>query len=349
MATAELADRLGEVKLLDVRESDELESGTIPTSQHVARGFLELKLESLFPDRGTPIVVYCAGGNRSLLALETMSQLGYTNLWSLEGGFNLWRNENRPVERTSRLASADRERYRRHLVIPQIGEVGQAKLLSAKVFLVGAGGLGSPVAYYLAAAGVGTIGIVDSDVVELSNLQRQILHSPQTVGVAKTESARRTLSAFSPNVILNTFAERLTADNISRLTAGYDVIVDGSDNFTTRYLINDFATAKKIPFVHGSVFRFEGHAAVFRPGETSPCYRCLFPEPPPPSAAPNCAEAGVLGVLPGVVGLIQATETIKLLLGIGELLTGRLLRYDALRAKFTEISFTRAPDCPAKH
>ena len=332
--------------VLDVREADEYEQGALPAAVHIPRGFLESQVENRLPDRDAPVVVYCAGGTRSAFAAKTLGELGYTDVVSLAGGFNQWKNDGRPWETPRTLSPEQRNRYQRHLLLPEVGEAGQQRLLDAKVLLLGAGGLGSPAALYLAAAGVGTIGIVDMDVVDESNLQRQILHNIDRIGERKVDSAKKTLVALNPDVNVVTHDVRLGADNVLDVIDGYDVIVDGTDNFPTRYLVNDASLLKRIPVVHGSIFRFEGQATVFAP-YTGPCYRCLIPEPPPPELAPSCAEAGVLGVLPGIVGSIQAMEAIKVILGLGEPLVGRLLAYDALEESFRSFKVNRDPDCPA--
>ncbi|MGA3351562.1 MAG: molybdopterin-synthase adenylyltransferase MoeB [Acidimicrobiales bacterium] len=337
---------LGEALFLDVREADEYAQGALPGAVHLPRGLLELQVEGRVPDRDRKIVVYCAGGTRSALAAQTLGQLGYSDVASMAGGFNKWKDEGRDwiVPRT--LDSDQRNRYQRHLLLPEVGEAGQQRLLESKVLLLGAGGLGSPAALYLAAAGVGTIGIVDMDVVDSSNLQRQILHNLDRVGERKVDSAKKTLTAMNPDIDVVTYDLRLGADNVLDIINSYDVIVDGTDNFPTRYLLNDAALVKKIPVVHGSIFRFEGQATVFYPYE-GPCYRCLVPEPPPAELAPSCAEAGVLGVLPGIIGSIQAVEAIKLLLKLGDPLVGRLLAYDALEQSFRTFKIRRDPECPA--
>jgi molybdopterin/thiamine biosynthesis adenylyltransferase/rhodanese-related sulfurtransferase len=331
---------------LDVREQDEWDEGHIPGAVHVPRGHLESRVERLAPDHTSPVVVYCASGNRSAFAAKTLGELGYENAASLVGGFTDWKRNGFEVVLPKSLAPAQRSRYSRHLLIPEIGEEGQLKLLESRALLIGAGGLGSPAALYLAAAGVGTIGIVDADVVDETNLQRQIVHSLDRLGTPKVDSARATIEALNPDVQVKAFRERLTSENIERiLDEGWDVIVDGADNFPTRYLVNDASVWHGIPVVHGSIFRFEGQVTVFTPGD-GPCYRCLFPQPPPPELAPSCAEGGVLGVLPGVIGSIQANEALKLMLGIGDPLTGRLLLYDALDGVFTEVSLRKDPACP---
>jgi molybdopterin/thiamine biosynthesis adenylyltransferase/rhodanese-related sulfurtransferase len=330
--------------LIDVREKDEVDQGHLPGATHIPRGFLELRIEALAPDRKTPIVAYCAGGNRSLLAAAGLQRLGYENVVSMSGGFSQWRNEGNPVVVPQHLSEADRRRYSRHLMIPEVGDAGQIRLLQAKVLLVGAGGLGCPAAYYLAAAGVGTLGVLDFDKVDESNLQRQILHTVERVGTSKTESARRTLLALNPGVNVIPIEARLSSANVESIFKDYDIIVDGSDNFPTRYLVNDACVLLKKPNVHGSVYRFEGQVTVFHP-PAGPCYRCLYPEPPPAELAPSCADAGVLGVLPGVVGLLEAVETVKLILGAGDSLVGRLLHYDALKAEFRTLRLRRDPKC----
>jgi len=302
-----------------------------------------LQIEEAVPDKSKTIVLYCAGGVRSLMAGVTLQQMGYQNPISMSGGFGQWKGNGYPFVQPRTMSEAQSKRYSRHLLIPEVGEQGQFKLLESRVLLIGAGGLGSPAAYYLAAAGVGTIGIIDADVVDESNLQRQILHNTKRVGQYKAESARETLEALNPDVKVITYIERLDETNVARIIADYDVILDGTDNFPTRYLLNDAALLANKPVVHGSVFRFEGQLTVFKPNE-GPCYRCLYPEPPPPELAPSCAEAGVLGVLPGIIGLLQATETIKLLLGIGDPLVGRLMTYDGLAGEFNELRLFRDPE-----
>ena len=331
--------------LVDVRESDEHAAGKLPGAVSVPRGFLELRIEEKAPDRGVPIVLYCAGGVRSALAAKTLLDMGYTDVSSMAGGYNRWTDAGLPVERPRTLTPAQKERYRRHLIIPEVGESGQAKLLDAKVLLMGAGGLGSPAALYLAAAGVGTLGIVDMDVVDTSNLQRQVLHANDRVGVPKTESAEKTIRALNPEVKVVPFQERLTSQNVERIVSQFDIVLDGGDNFPTRYLLNDACVLLRKPNVHGSIFRFDGQVTTFVPGK-GPCYRCLYPQPPPPELAPSCAEAGVLGVLPGIVGLFQTNEALKLILGVGQPLVGRLLTFEALGTRFTELKLRRDPKCP---
>jgi len=336
----------GEPVVVDVREQEEWDEGHIPGAVHVPRGHLESRIERLAPDTGRPVVVYCSAGNRSAFAAKTLAELGYEDVVSLAGGFTDWKRNGFPVQLQAGLEAPQRARYSRHLLIPEVGEEGQLKLLDSKILLIGAGGLGSPASLYLAAAGVGRIGIVDADVVDESNLQRQIVHSTESLGEPKVESAKRAVEALNPDVEVVPYKERLTSENIERILAdGWDVIVDGADNFPTRYLVNDASIWHKIPVVHGSIYRFEGQVTVFKPYE-GPCYRCLFPTPPPPELAPSCAEGGVLGVLPGVIGSLQASEAIKLALGIGEPLIGRLLLFDALTTIFTEVALRRDPDCP---
>jgi molybdopterin/thiamine biosynthesis adenylyltransferase/rhodanese-related sulfurtransferase len=335
-----------EIVLVDVREKHEWNEGHIPGALHVPRGYLELQVEEAVPDKEKTVVLYCAGGVRSLMAGTTLQQMGYKNVISMSGGFGAWKGNGLPFAQPRTMSEAQAKRYSRHLLVPEVGEAGQFKLLDSRVLLIGAGGLGSPAGYYLAAAGVGTIGIIDADVVDESNLQRQILHNTKRIGQYKAESARETIEALNPDVKVITHIERLDETNVARIIADYDVIVDGTDNFPTRYLLNDAALKANKPVVHGSVFRFEGQLTVFKPYE-GPCYRCLYPEPPPMALAPSCAEAGVLGVLPGIIGLLQATETIKLLLGIGDPLVGRLMTYDALVGEFNELRLFRDPNCAA--
>lgn len=333
--------------LLDVREQGEYREGFIPGAQHVPRSFLEMQVEQRLPDKAAEVVVYCAMGVRSAFAAKTLAELGYAHVYSLDAGFVRWKGLGLPVEEPPRLSVGQLERYARHLRMPEVGEAGQQRLLRGRVLLLGAGGLGSPAALYLAAAGVGTLGLVDADRVELSNLQRQILHASARVGQPKVDSAETAVRELNPDVKVLKFDERLRSENVDRIFGeGWDVVVDGSDNFPTRYLVNDAALSHEIPVVHGSIFRFEGQWTTFLP-RRGPCYRCLYPAPPPPALAPSCAEAGVLGVLPGVIGVLQATEAIKLLLGRGEPASGRLLTYDALRMSFRSIRFQRDPTCPA--
>jgi molybdopterin/thiamine biosynthesis adenylyltransferase/rhodanese-related sulfurtransferase len=332
--------------IVDVRERDEWDEGHIPGAVHVPRGHLESRIENAAPDKTRPVLVYCSAGNRSAFAAKTLEELGYEHVVSLAGGFTDWKRNGFPFEIPQALDETKRRRYSRHLLIPEVGEEGQLRLLQSRVLLIGAGGLGSPASLYLAAAGVGTLGIVDDDAVDETNLQRQIVHSTERLGDSKAESAKQTIEALNPDVSVKVFKERLTSENVDRILGeGWDVIVDGADNFPTRYLLNDASVWHRIPVVHGSIFRFEGQTTIFKPYE-GPCYRCLFPQPPPPELAPSCAEGGVLGVLPGVIGSLQANEALKLALGIGEPLVGRLLMFDALAGEFTEIRLRRDPDCP---
>ena len=331
---------------LDVREPDEFEQGALKGAVHIPRGYLEIQVDGKVPQKDARLVVYCAGGVRSAFAADTLAQLGYTNVVSMVGGFNRWKDEGHPWEAPGVLSPEQRNRYQRHLLLPEVDVAGQVKLLRSKVLLLGAGGLGSPAALYLAAAGVGTLGILDMDVVDASNLQRQILHNLDRVGERKVDSAKKAIADLNPDVSVVTYDVRLGADNVMDIFAGYDVIVDGTDNFPTRYLVNDASLKLDIPVVHGSIFRFEGQCSVYLPHQ-GPCYRCQVPEPPPADLAPSCAEAGVLGVLPGIIGSLQAMEAIKILLGLGEPLVGRLLAYDALDATFRTFKLNRDPGCPA--
>jgi molybdopterin/thiamine biosynthesis adenylyltransferase/rhodanese-related sulfurtransferase len=328
--------------VLDVREPDEYEQGAIPGSIHIARGQLESNIEGRVPEHDTPLVVFCAGGVRSAFAAKTLEQLGYTDVVSVKGGFNKWKDEDRDWRAPRVLAPEQRSRYQRHLLLPEVGEEGQLKLLDAKVLLLGAGGLGSPAALYLAAAGVGTIGIIDMDVVDESNLQRQILHNMDRIGDRKVDSAKKTLTSLNPDVNVVTHDVRLDASNVVSILEGYDLVVDGTDNFPTRYMVNDASVKLGIPVVHGSIFRFDGMVTVFDP-RRGPTYRDMVPEPPPAELAPSCAEAGVLGVLPGIVGSIQALEAIKLILDLGEPLIGRLLTYDSLDQSFRTYKLQKDP------
>ncbi len=332
--------------LVDVREQDEWEQGHIPGALHLARSYIEQEIEAAVPDRTTPLLLYCAGGVRSLLAARELREMGYTNPASIAGGFQLWKSQGRPWTQPKVLTLEQKRRYSRHLLIPEVGSEGQAKLLESRVLFIGAGGLGSSAMLYLAAAGVGTIGIVDFDVVDLSNLQRQVVHTTDRVGQRKTASAAESIRALNPGVEVLTYDEMLAEDNVARIIEGYDVILDGTDTFETRYTLNDAAVRAGIPVVHASVFRFEGQLTVFRPF-AGPCYRCLYPAAPPPELAPGCSVAGVLGVVPGTLGMLQATEALKLLLGVGDPLVGRLLIYDALDMSFQELKLRRDPHCPA--
>ncbi|MEW6297888.1 MAG: molybdopterin-synthase adenylyltransferase MoeB [Thermodesulfobacteriota bacterium] len=330
--------------LLDVREREEYREGHLEGAISLPRGFLEMRVEETVPDKSTPIIAYCAGGVRSLIAARTLKDMGYENVVSMAGGYTAWKNAGNTWVADRQFTPEQITRYSRHFTLPDVGEKGQAKLLDAKVLCIGAGGLGSPVAFYLAAAGVGTIGIIDHDVVDLSNLQRQILHTNDRVGMPKVESAQKTLNALNPDVRIVPFNERLSSDNVMRVIQDFDIVVNGCDNFPTRYLINDACVMAKKPLVDGSIFQFEGQATVFYPGR-GPCYRCLFPEPPPPGAAPSCAEAGVLGVLPGLVGCVQALEAMKLILGAGRPLIGRMMHFDTLAGEVRVLKLRRDPNC----
>jgi len=332
--------------LVDVRERDEWVEGFLPGAVHVPRGFLESRIEQVAPDRSRDIVLYCAGGSRSAFAAKSLRDLGYERVASLAGGFTDWKRNGFPIDLPRVLDEDKRRRYSRHVLIPEVGEEGQLKLLDTRILLIGAGGLGSPASLYLAAAGVGKLGIVDDDRVDDSNLQRQIVHSTQELGELKAESAKRTIQALNPDVEVVPYIERLSSENIDRILAdGWDLILDGTDNFPTRYLVNDAAVWHGLPLVYGSIYRFEGHVSVFD-ARRGPCYRCLHPEPPPPELAPSCSEGGVLGVLPGIVGSLQANEALKLALGIGEPLIGRLLTLDAATTEFYEVRVSKRADCP---
>jgi molybdopterin/thiamine biosynthesis adenylyltransferase/rhodanese-related sulfurtransferase len=342
---ARLLDSDDPPALVDIREQNEWDEGHIPRALHIPRGNLESRIENAV-ERDRPLIVYCSAGNRSAFGAKTLEELGYEQVWSLAGGYTDWKRNGLPTQLPRTLEPAQRQRYSRHLLIPEVGEEGQLELLDSRILLIGAGGLGSPSSLYLAAAGVGTLGIVDDDAVDATNLQRQIVHSTERLGESKADSAKRTLEALNPDVQVQVFKERLTSENVDRILGeGWDVIVDGADNFPTRYLLNDASIWHGIPVVHGSIFRFEGQVTVFKPNE-GPCYRCLFPQPPPPELAPSCAEGGVLGVLPGIVGSLQANEALKLALGIGDPLVGRLLLFDALAPSFTEVKLRRDPACP---
>ena len=331
--------------VLDVREKDEYRDGHLDGAISLPRGFLEMRVEETVPDKGTPMIAYCAGGTRSLIAARTLKEMGYTNVVSMAGGFAAWKNAGMPFVQDHQFTPEQLSRYSRHFMLPEVGEAGQAKLLAAQVLLLGAGGLGSPTALYLAAAGVGTLGIIDHDVVDLSNLQRQILHTNDRVGMPKVESARIAIEALNPDVRVIGYQERLSSENVLDIFERYDIIIDGCDNFPTRYLVNDACVMLGKPNVHGSIFQFEGMASVFDP-RSGPCYRCLYPEPPPPGAAPSCAEAGVLGVLPGLVGCVQALEAIKLILGAGRPLIGRMVHFDTLSMEIRVNRLPRDPECP---
>jgi len=330
--------------LLDVREREEYREGHLADAISLPRGFLEIRIEESVPDKSTPIIAYCAGGVRSLIAARTLKEMGYENVVSMSGGYTAWKNGGNKWVADRQFTPEQITRYARHFTLPEVGEQGQAKLLDGKVLCIGAGGLGSPVAFYLAAAGVGTIGIIDHDTVDMSNLQRQILHTNDRVGMSKVESAQKTLNALNPEVKVIGFNERLSSENVMRIIKDFDIVVNGCDNFPTRYLINDACVMAKKPLVDGSIFQFEGQVTVFYP-DRGPCYRCLFPEPPPPGAAPSCAEAGVLGVLPGLVGCVQALEAMKLLLGAGKSLIGRMMHFETLSSEVRVLKLRRDPNC----
>ncbi|HTJ43072.1 MAG TPA: molybdopterin-synthase adenylyltransferase MoeB [Kofleriaceae bacterium] len=341
----ELIERPGQATIIDVREQDEYVQGYIPGATWIPRGFLEQKIEDAAPKKDELVVLYCASGNRSVLGARSLAELGYTNVVSMAGGFTAWKRSGLPWKAPTVLTREQEQRYSRHTLLPEIGVKGQIKLLESAVLCIGAGGLGSPSSMYLAAAGIGRIGVIDDDVVDATNLQRQILHNVDRVGTHKVDSAEKTLKGLNPDVKVDKHKTRLDSSNVMDVLARYDVIVDGADNFQTRYLVNDAALKLGKPVVHSSIFRFEGQMTVF-PANGSPCYRCLYPEPPPPEEAPSCSEAGVLGVLPGIMGVLQANETVKLLLGLGESLAGRLLVFDALKTKFRELKLRRDPKCP---
>ena len=335
----------GGAAIIDVREASEWEQGHVPGAVHISKSYIEQQIEGAVPDRDAPVVLYCAGGVRSLFAAQTLADMGYTNVKSMAGGFQAWKGAGLEFDTPVVLTAEQKQRYSRHLLIPEVGSAGQAKLLGSKALFIGAGGLGSPGALYLAAAGVGTIGLVDFDVVDVSNLQRQIIHTTDRVGERKVESARIAINALNPEIKVVAHEEMLVGANVERIISGYDVILDGTDTFETRYILNDAAVAAGIPVIHASVFRFEGQLTTFVPFE-GPCYRCLYPTPPPPELAPGCSVAGVLGVVPGILGLLQANEALKVLLGIGTTLAGRLLLFDALETEFTELKLRRDPECP---
>lgn len=331
--------------VVDIREADEVEQGKIDGAVHIPRGFLESRIEQTARDKSAPVVVYCAGGARSVFGTQALQALGYTDVASMDGGFDAWKIAALPWSKPASFTPEQRRRYSRHFLVPEIGEEGQRKLLDTKVMMIGAGGLGAPAALYLAAAGIGTIGIIDDDIVDESNLQRQVSHTTDRVGMPKAESAKIAIQALNPDVEVITYQTRLDKTNVLDIFRDYDIIFDGTDNFSTRYLINDACVLLGKPNVHGSIYRFEGQTTVFHP-PAGPCYRCIFPDPPPPDLAPNCAEGGVLGVLPGTIGILQSTEVLKLALGIGNPLIGRLLMYDALEEEFRELTLDRDPNCP---
>jgi molybdopterin/thiamine biosynthesis adenylyltransferase/rhodanese-related sulfurtransferase len=335
----------GSPALIDVREQNEWVQGYIPGAQWISRGNLESKIEDAVPDRSREVILYCASGNRSVLAARSLRELGYTDVKSLAGGFTAWKRAGYTFDLPMVMTQEQNIRYSRHTMLPEVGEAGQIKLLKSRVLLLGAGGLGAPSSVYLAAAGVGTLGLVDDDVVDLSNLQRQIIHAQDRIGMPKVDSAKIMLNGLNPDVKIVPHKMRLTSDNIMSILGDYDLVVDGADNFPTRYLLNDAALKLGKPVIHASIFRFEGQLTAFIPNE-GPCYRCLYPQPPPPDMAPSCQEAGVLGVLPGIIGSLQANEAIKVLLGMGTSLAGRLLIFDALKTKFRELKLRRDPQCP---
>jgi len=335
--------------LIDIRERDEVEAGSPLGALRIPKGLLEMQVAKHATDAELPIYLLCASGRRSLVAGHCLAQMGYQTVYSVAGGIKEWKNQGLPIEVPETLSADDFDRYKRHLLIPELGESGQIKLLKSKVLVIGAGGIGSPVAWYLAAAGIGTLGIIDDDIVDRSNLQRQILHTENSIGKAKVASAKKRLEALNPKITINAIEQRLTASNIEDIISQYDLIIDGTDNFTTRYLINDACVKLDIPNVHGSVYRFEGQLSTFWPSsnlENAPCYRCLYPSPPPPELAPSCAEAGVLGVLPGIIGVMCATEAIKILAGFGELMVGKILRFDALNWETDTYEVEANSDCP---
>ncbi|MEM9824517.1 MAG: molybdopterin-synthase adenylyltransferase MoeB [Bacteroidota bacterium] len=334
--------------LIDIREKDEVNDGSPIGAIRIPKGLLEMRITQFSDSNEREICLICASGRRSLVAANCLHEMGFDNVYSVKGGFIQWKNKSLPFEIPQALKKGDFERYKRHLLIPEVGEAGQLKLLNSKVLVVGAGGIGSPVAWYLAAAGIGHLGIIDDDIVDRSNLQRQILHTEESVGSSKVQSAKKRLEALNSSIHVATYEKRLNADNVEAILAGYDLVLDGTDNFTTRYLINDACVKLGIPNVHGSVFRFEGQVSTFWPGADSPnapCYRCAYPEPPPPELAPSCAEAGVLGVLPGMVGVICATEAIKILIGFGENMVGRLLCFNAETWEFDTYEIDRDENC----
>ena len=342
---AVLDDENSDAVVVDVREQQEWDESHIPGAKHVPRGYLEQRIVRAAPDPDQRVILYCQSGNRSAIAAKALEEIGYTNVESMTGGITLWKQRNFAIEIPFQFSDAQRIRYSRHMLLPEVGPEGQEKLLKAKVLLLGAGGLGAPTALYLAAAGVGELGIVDDDVVDASNLQRQVIHSTETIGHPKVESAKQTIEKLNPDVKVTTYNTRLNADNIIDIIKDYDIVVDGVDNFPTRYLLNDASVRLQIPVVSASILSFDGQLTVFKPYD-GPCYRCLYPVPPPAELAPSCGENGVLGVLPGTMGLLQATEVLKLILGIGEPLIGRLMLYDALAEEFTNLKIRRDPECP---
>ena len=332
--------------LLDVRENDEWRAGHLPDAVHLSRSWFELQVDDKLPDKNTPIIVYCAGGNRSALAAIDLEELGYTDVRHMSRGFSGWREAGLPIDVPRQWTPEQRDRYSRHFLLPEVGEAGQKKISDAKVFVLGAGGLGAPALYYLAAAGVGTLGICDFDAVEASNLQRQIIHATSRVGINKAESARQTIEDLNPDVVVKTYQERLTRENVDGIVGDYDIIIDATDNFATRYMLNDAAVRFGKPYVYGSIFRFEGYVTVFWPAKGGPCYRCMYREAPPAHLAPTCSEAGVLGVLPGIIGVIQANEALKMIVGYGDPLVGRLVVFDATGTEFDKLRVKPDPTCP---
>jgi len=338
--------RTGDINIFDIRDPDTIDEGGIPLSRLVQERYIELELSKYQQlTEESPIVVYCSGGRNSLFAANSIMGLGFRNVYSLRGGFEAWRQAGYPVERAMNLTVAERRRYRRHLTLPQIGEAGQQRLKAASVAIVGAGGLGSPVAYYLAAAGVGALRVIDPDLVEESNLQRQILHDTAAIGKAKVDSAQVRIKALNPHVRLETVKQRVTYENAADLLEGADIVVDGSDNFDTRYAVNRAIVANSQTLVSASIFQFSGHVSVFAPSLGAPCYSCLFPEATPADLAPSCSASGVVGALAGVIGTLQALETIKEIVGLGGGLRGRLLTYDGLSQDVRVLNFSRRDDC----
>ncbi|OVE80609.1 molybdopterin biosynthesis protein MoeB [bacterium K02(2017)] len=346
---SQVRDKIGSnqnIALIDIREAHEVENGVVPSAKTVSRGFLELKINSLCPDLEQQIILYCAGGNRSALSAKALQDMGYNQVYSMSGGYAKWQHAGFSIEQKKFLNTEQKSRYARHISMPEVGEDGQIKLLDTKVLLIGAGGLGSPAGLYLTAAGVGTLGLVDNDVVDRSNLQRQILHCEAEVDKPKVESAKRRMLGINPDINIKLHQVRLDRTNVMEIFKDYDIIVNGCDNFATRYLVNDACVFLKKPMVDGSIFRFEGQVTVFDPSQGGPCYRCLYPAPPPPEMAPSCQEAGVFGVLPGVIGVTQAIEVIKLAIGIGKPLIGKLVLYDALEQHHRALKIRPDKNCP---
>lgn len=344
-STCDRMVRTEPVTVMDVREVHEWRKGHLPGAVHVPRSHLETQVEAKIPDKSTPLLVYCAGGVRSAFAANTLKLMGYTDVRHMSGGFTAWEELGLDVVEPKTWTAEQLDRYSRHFILPEVGEEGQQKIADGKVLVIGAGGLGAPILYYLAAAGVGTLGIVDFDNVEASNLQRQIIHTTSRVGINKAESAKVAIEALNPDVVVKTWTTPLNPENVDSVIAGFDVVIDATDNFPTRYLVNAAAFAHGIPSIYGSIYRFEGYASVFWPAKGGPCYRCMHPEAPPKEMAPSCGEAGVLGVLPGAIGVLQANETLKILVGYGEPLVGRILAFDAQETRFSEFKLHRNPDC----